>query len=527
MFRRLLRIWLHHLDQQLYRAAAMRTCYKRFRVLSTLRISSQESRMRSATKKNASLASSYEVALEIAKQKQSRTIGEMLIKPCMLKMVKLVLGEDSEMKMRQISLSNDTIQRQISEISGALTEQVLNEIKASPLFSIQVDESTDVSSCSQLLAFARYIHAGDIKEELLFCVALEATATGEDVMEIIDLFFKTQGLEWKNVCSVSKDGASDMLGRMSSMQTKLKEFAPQAKVIHCMFHRYALANKTLPALLQDVLDSVIEMVNCIKSEDPESCLSKELCKDMNPDHEVLFSDTAARWLSNGNIVTRVFELKDEIEMFLIVKGRDNLAIKFSYGGWLRRLAYLVDILEQLDKLSSRLRRKETHVLNFQDNLQAFVAKLRNWRSKVNLGNIAMFETFCSTVENTLNGELDADQKNDVIKHLTSLENEFQCYLPELMKGDAALIRNPLQFLDLRCDPSTHNLFKQKSVTQFWCAMYNLCPDIAKFVVRVLLPFTSTYLCESGFSTLLHMNTKSRNRLNFEDDMRLALTNTQL
>jgi hypothetical protein len=47
-------------------------------------------------------------------------------------------------------------------------EQVLSEIKASPIFALQLDESTDVSSCSQLLVFVRYVKEGDIKEEFLF-----------------------------------------------------------------------------------------------------------------------------------------------------------------------------------------------------------------------------------------------------------------------------------------------------------------------------------------------------------------------
>ncbi|XP_042209700.1 zinc finger BED domain-containing protein 5-like [Homarus americanus] len=57
---------------------------------------------------------SYEVSLEIAKQKKPHTIGETLIKPCALKMVKRVLGEASERKIQQISLSNDTVKRRIN-----------------------------------------------------------------------------------------------------------------------------------------------------------------------------------------------------------------------------------------------------------------------------------------------------------------------------------------------------------------------------------------------------------------------------
>ncbi len=39
---------------------------------------------------------SYEISLEMAKQKKLRTIGETFIKPCTLKMVKHVLGDVSE-----------------------------------------------------------------------------------------------------------------------------------------------------------------------------------------------------------------------------------------------------------------------------------------------------------------------------------------------------------------------------------------------------------------------------------------------
>lgn len=483
---------------------------------------------------------SYEVALEIAKQKKPHTIGETLIKPCMLKMVKLVLGETSETKMRQISLSNNTMQRRILDMSADVKEQVLNEIKASPLFSFQVDESTDVSSCAQLLVFVKYIHSDDIKEEFLFCSALETTTKGEDIMEKINTFFETGGLQWKNVCGVCTDGAPAMLGSKSGFQTKVKELAPHAKGIHCMIHRYALASKTLPAPLQEVLNSVVKVVNYIKSGALNTRLFKELCKDMNSDHEVLLFYTAVRWLSKGNVVNRVFELKDEIKLFLEVQGKHDLVAYFNDETWKKRVAYLADILEQLNKLNLKLQGKETHIILFQDNLQAFVSKLHNWRRKVNLGNVAMFENLCSVVQE-FEGELDVNLKEEITGHLESLEKEFQRYFPELTEEEAALVRNPFsasvnvasipdevqdEFLDLRNDSSARDLFHEKLLTQFWCAMYQSYPNVTMLAFRVLLPFASTYLCESGFSTLLHIKTKARNRLNVEDDMRLALTNTE-
>ena len=67
-------------------------------------------------------------------------------------------------------------------------QQVIEEIKASPLFAFQVDKSTDVALCSQLVVFVRYIHEYDIKTKFLFCTSLETTTKSKDVMEKIFTF---------------------------------------------------------------------------------------------------------------------------------------------------------------------------------------------------------------------------------------------------------------------------------------------------------------------------------------------------
>ena len=121
-------------------------------------------------------------------------------------------------------------------------------------------------------------------------------------MEKVSNFFHEEGLQWEIVCGVCTDGVPAMLGSKSGFQSKIKKLAPQAKGIHCMIHRYALATKTLPASLQEVLDSVIKIVNYVKTSALNTRLFKELCKDMNSDHEVLLFYTAVCWLSKGNVV---------------------------------------------------------------------------------------------------------------------------------------------------------------------------------------------------------------------------------
>lgn len=186
---------------------------------------------------------SYVVALEIAKQKKPHTVGETLVKPCAMKMVEIVLGNGLEKKLAAVSLSDNTVQRRIADMSVDIKDQVVSEIKAAKfgIFSIQLDESTDVSSCAQLLVFVRYVHAGAIKEEFLFCSPLETTSKGSDILAKVNTFFETNGLSWDNVCGSCTDGAPAMLGSKSGFQASIKKLNPRIKGIHCMIHRQALA----------------------------------------------------------------------------------------------------------------------------------------------------------------------------------------------------------------------------------------------------------------------------------------------
>ena len=139
---------------------------------------------------------SYEVSLMIAKQKKAHTIGENLILPAAKAMVRCVLGDESEKKLNSISLSNNTVQRRIEEMSPDIFQQVISEISMSESgFAIQLDESTDVTNCAQLLMFARYVGNEGIKEEFLMNAALEATTKGEDIFQVVDSFFKKHGLK--------------------------------------------------------------------------------------------------------------------------------------------------------------------------------------------------------------------------------------------------------------------------------------------------------------------------------------------
>ena len=97
------------------------------------------------------LEASYEISLLIARGKKPHSIGESLLKPCILSAAKLVLGEESAKKLSKISLSDSTVKLRIDELADDIKIQVVEKVKHSPFFAIQCDETTDVSQCSQYL----------------------------------------------------------------------------------------------------------------------------------------------------------------------------------------------------------------------------------------------------------------------------------------------------------------------------------------------------------------------------------------
>lgn len=75
---------------------------------------------------------------------------------------------------------------------------------------------------------------------------------------------------------------------------------------------------------------------------------------------------------------------------------------------------------------------------------------------------------------------------------------------------------------LRNDCAGRSPFQLKLLTKYWCAMRLPYPKVALVPFWILLSFVSRCLCGSGFSTLLQIKIKDKNKLDVQDDIRLAL-----
>lgn len=87
------------------------------------------------------------------------------MKPSISAFLKTVLEKD-DIELKAMPLSNNTVRRKIDEMSNDIENQLIDKLKTRH-FSIQMDESTSKDSEAVLLAYVRFIDAGQFSEEML------------------------------------------------------------------------------------------------------------------------------------------------------------------------------------------------------------------------------------------------------------------------------------------------------------------------------------------------------------------------
>ena len=126
------------------------------------------------------------------------TENESVIAPALAIVVKTMLGTNAAEQVKKVSLSNYTISRRIEDILSDLHCQICEHFEAlgnelSLLWSLQVDESTNISGKAQLLAFIRFIKDAKFLNEYLFCKDMKTTTTDKDIFKLMNeniLLFK-------------------------------------------------------------------------------------------------------------------------------------------------------------------------------------------------------------------------------------------------------------------------------------------------------------------------------------------------
>ncbi|KAL4141558.1 hypothetical protein QTP88_004182 [Uroleucon formosanum] len=134
------------------------------------------------------------------------------------------------------SIQNDLI----SCISEFLINQIKNEIKQCKFYSIQIDDTTDISQKTQCSIIIRYVtDKSELIERFLGFHNVGEDRTAQGLFNLVNSVLHEFDIENKLV-GQCYDGACVMSGHLTSLQARVKEVAPNALFTYCLAHRLNL-----------------------------------------------------------------------------------------------------------------------------------------------------------------------------------------------------------------------------------------------------------------------------------------------
>lgn len=106
-----------------------------------------------------------------------------------------------------------------------------------------------------------------------------------------------------------------------------------------------------------------------------------------------------------------------------------------------------------------------------------------------------------------------------------------------MQAVRKMIRNPFivkagelpdeiqeELIELQNDSNCKDIFEAGiNLDEFWCKRAISYPMLRETALKYLVVFSTTFLCEQGFSSLLLIKTKQRSRMDAGSDVRVALS----
>lgn len=215
---------------------------------------------------------SYEISYQIAKHAKSYSDGEFHKK--LLCSTIEILCENYENKFKSqlldkvkaLPLSHQTIGRRVNEIGADIEDKLKHDLAHCEAFSLALDETTDISSGSQLLFWVRYVIGDRIEENILALVPLTERTRGEDILKAFIAVESRFNLDLTKLVSVCTDGAPAMIGIHSGFVAKLKEYIAEKYAnlagdlisYHCIIHQENLCAKAMEKNCK-VLDTVTKV----------------------------------------------------------------------------------------------------------------------------------------------------------------------------------------------------------------------------------------------------------------------------
>ncbi|XP_029312378.1 general transcription factor II-I repeat domain-containing protein 2-like [Cottoperca gobio] len=468
--------------------------------------------------REAVVKASFMVAAALAKSGRPLTDGEF-VKSCMMKVCDVVCPDKRQVFLN-VNLSRDTVAGRVCDLATNLQQQLVRKGRDFIAYSLAVDASTALMS-----VFIRGVDSSlCVTEELLGLRSMHGTTTGKDLFEEVSRCVNDMRLPWDKLVGLTTDGAPEMCGEKSGLVGRMREkmrednCTGELTTYHCIIHQEALCGKALN--MEHVMSTLTRAVNFIRATGLNHHQFKSFLEELGsdlPDH------TQVRWLSQGKVLKRCFELREEICRFMESKGEDTTELRDKE--FLCEVAFLCDLTSHLNALNLQLQDRGSVVTDMYAAVRAFKVKLRLWETQMLQGKLSHFPC-CQTMKEQVSTAVFPSAR--FAEKLSILGGDFTHRFAdfEAQKSRFELLRNPfaadvesaptniqMELIDLQCNDSLKAKYVSVGAAQFPRFIPDTMPQLRSQAAQMLSMFGSTHLCEQLFSMM--KKTSHRTRLTDE------------
>ena len=129
----------------------------------------------------------------------------------------------------------------ISAINLEILSNIISEVQKAKYFGIVMDSTIDVANLDQVSFSVRYVDSDFQIQERFFKFTDIVSSKSEDLIATLQDMLTELDLDIQMIRSQANDRAANMSGKLSGLQTRVKEVNDLAYYVHCCAHRLNLA----------------------------------------------------------------------------------------------------------------------------------------------------------------------------------------------------------------------------------------------------------------------------------------------
>lgn len=296
----------------------------------------------------------------------------------------ITLQSKNGLDMKYTNLSWDTITDMQSSIAHVLQADLVSDIKASGVFALMLDESTDVTIDKRLSICVRYVKDGEPQTKMLCNVHLD-DGCAHTIVNCVSEQFKTFGVDLDSCTSLATDGAAVMLGRHKGVGKQLvSKYSPYCVQTHCMAHRVNLACTDSIKKNEYMIkfrDMFTALYNFVSGSSIRTQRLRSIQQLLQEPELSMKEPYSIRWLGLRNAVLAVFEAFESVLATLssfaseknpVAKGLFKYFCSYKVA---LVLAFILDVHNELAVLSCGLQKSNILFSEVKPLMDATSSKL--------------------------------------------------------------------------------------------------------------------------------------------------------